>query len=157
MKLAKKIHSVTLKELEVIEIDGEFREVYKNEKRYPLFLTNHALRRGRDLGLIESSMMSDVLNMEKGFKGKQQEEAARETIADLSEEKMQNVIYLAFLGANPRTEYSIDTFLERYHNDYIETLTLYMEIISSSISSGDNKFSAGLKKATKKPSSKEKK
>lgn len=155
--MAKKIHTVVLKELEFVEIEGEYQELYKNAKKYPLYLTNHALRRGRDLGLIESSMMSDVIEMEKGFKGKEQEAAAKDTIADLSEEKMQNVIYLAFLGANPRTEYSIHEFLERYHEDYVSTVKLYFEVLKSSISDGENKFATGLKKATKKPSSKEKK
>lgn len=155
--MAKKIHTIELKELEFVEIDGEFREVYKNEKRYPLYITNHSLKRGRDLGLMESSMLADLLSLEKNTKGKKKEDAARSVIDDLTEEKMINVIYLAFLGANPQTEYSIDDFIERYHGTYIDTVTLYTEIISSTITGGENKFAAGLQKSTKKPSAKEKK
>lgn len=155
--MGKKIHTITLRELEFVEIEGEYKEVYKNEKKYPLFLSNHSLRRGRDMGLVRSSMINDLLGMEKSVKGKEDDDAARDLINDLSEEKMHNVIYLAFLGANPRSEYTIDDFLQRYHLDYTETLNLYLEILKSSVDGGNNKFAAGLRKSTKKPSSKEKK
>ncbi|UOE54918.1 hypothetical protein [Cytobacillus oceanisediminis] len=155
--MVKKIHSVVLKDIQFVEIEGEFKEVVENEKKYPLFLSNHSLRRGRDLGIIDSSMIQDLLGLEKNVKGKEDDEAARSLLDDLSEEKMQNVIYLAFIGANPKSEYTLDDFLQRYHGDYTETLTLYMEILKSSIGDSNNKFAAGLRKSTKKPSSKEKK
>lgn len=155
--MVKKIHSVVLKDIQFVEIEGEFKEVVENEKKYPLFLSNHSLRRGRDLGIIDSSLIQDLLGLEKNVKGKEDDEAARSLLDDLSEEKMQNVIYLAFIGANPRSEFTLDDFLQRYHGDYTETLTLYMEILKSSIGDSNNNFAAGLRKSTKKPSSKEKK
>lgn len=155
--MVKKIHSVVLKDIQFVEIEGEFKEVVENEKKYPLFLSNHSLRRGRDLGIIDSSLIQDLLGLEKNVKGKEDDEAARSLLDDLSEEKMQNVIYLAFIGANPRSEFTLDDFLQRYHGDYTKTLTLYMEILKSSIGDSNNKFAAGLRKSTKKPSSKEKK
>lgn len=151
--MAKKIHAVVLKEVEIIEIDGEFREVFRNEKKYPLYITNHALRRGRDLGLVESSLIADLLRLEKNTNGKKKEEAARSLLDDLSEEKMINLIYIAFIGANPKSEMSLDDFIEHYHGTYIETVTLYTEIISSTITNGDNNFAAGLRKSTSKPKS----
>ncbi|MBS4171944.1 hypothetical protein [Bacillus sp. FJAT-49736] len=153
----KKIHSIILKEIEFKETDDGFEEVVKNEKKYPVYLTNHALRRGRDQGIVDSSLLSDLLEIEKGFNGKKQEDAARAVINGLSEEKMLNVIYLAFLGANPNSEYTFDDFLLRYHGDYSEIMTLYINIVSSSISSNNNRFAKALQDSTKAPSSKEKK
>lgn len=155
--MAKKIHSVVLKDLNIVEIDGEFREVYENEKKVPLFLTNHALRRGRDLGLIESSMMQDLLAMEPLVKGKKEDQAARDIVNEIPEEKMLNVIYLAYLGANPKSEDTMDDFLQRYHEDTASTMELYFEIVKSSVVNEDNKFAKSLQNSTKKPSPKEKK
>ncbi|KAA0547575.1 hypothetical protein FZW96_12065 [Bacillus sp. BGMRC 2118] len=155
--MGKKIHSVILKDSKIVELEGEFHQIFENENRYPLFITNHSLRRGRDLGLIESSLISDLVKLEPSIKSKNKDAASRSVIEELSEEKMLNVIYLAFLGANPKTELSIDQFVERYHGDYLETTSLYTEIISSVLPSQDSKFAKGLNESTKKTSSNEKK
>lgn len=155
--MAKKIHSVVLKELEIIENGGEYIEHYRNERKVPLFITNHSLRRARDFGIIETSMLSDLVALVQNTEGKKTQETTKAVLSDLSEEKMLNVIYVAYLGANPKATETIDDFVELYHGSYLETVQLYTDLITATVTGGDNNFASSLRKHTRKPKAGEKK
>lgn len=60
----KKIETVTLKELEVVQNEnGEFEQRFVNEKKYPAAITNYSLHLGEKLGLIEGSQLTDLLKL----------------------------------------------------------------------------------------------
>lgn len=102
-----KIQQVRLKEFEVIEVDGEYEKRFINEQKYPAFLTNASIKRGFDLGLLESSLWEDLLKVmglqslmkETGDKEKDAEKAMQ-LMSAFDEQKLIAVVYLAVLGAN---------------------------------------------------------
>lgn len=140
-----KIRKITLKDVEYKEIEDGFEPVFTNEKNYPAFLTNYALKKGKENGLIKSSLFSDLLqfsNVEK------EGEVDPSIFENISEAQMLQTIYLAFVGANKSTELTIDDFLEKYHAPLDETIELYMNLIMDAVSSDPNKFADELKKST---------
>lgn len=150
-----KVRKVTLKDVEVREVNGEFEKVFINEKTYPVFLTNYALKKGKELGLIESSLFSSLLKMKgledltdmenDGFKN-----IDPDLFDQIDETKMQQVIYLAFIGANKNTDLTFDEFLEKYHDPVDETMELYMNLIFDLVASDPNQFAKGLQQSTSK-------
>lgn len=154
----KKIEVITLKEREILETeDGEFVEAFKNEKKYPVFITNYALRKGYDMGLIKSTLIADLLKIHTEEDGATEKEQGQSALEMFNEEKVLNVIYLAFLGANRKTDLDIDEFTERYHASYTDSLDLYIKLIQGALGNSTNGFAKGLEKSTQKPSSQEKK
>lgn len=157
-----KIHKLTLKESEIREVNGEYEEVFFNEKTYPIYLSNYALKKGKEMGLIESSLFTDLLKM-YSMKSATDEEGNvnpesidPSALASLDETKAQKVIYLAFLGGNKKIEMTFDEFLELYHYTVVETLELYMELIVGLIDDEPNKFAQGLQKSEGKSKDKKK-
>lgn len=152
------IQKITLKDLEIVEVDGEYKKAYKNEKSYPAFLTNYALKNGKDQGLIESSLFSDLLKLQ-GLEKLSSSQAAIDpaVFENIDESKMMQIIYLAFKGANKNSELSLDGFLQKYHATFDETLELYMNLIMDLMAKDPNQFAAGLKKSTNKSRNKGKK
>lgn len=153
--MGKKIHSIELKEVEIVQVEGseEFVEIVKNQRKFPVFLTNFSLSRGRDLGILKTSLMSDLLMIKTkkdNSNGKNEEDFAADAIADIEESKMLDVIYLAFIGANPKSNMTKDEFLQQYHADYTEKLMLYFNIIAAAVSADPNAFAKGLEKSTAK-------
>lgn len=145
-----KVRKVTLKDVEVREVNGEFEKVFINEKTYPAFLTNYALKRGKELGLIESSLFSTLLKMQ-GLEALAKGNDLDPSIFDqIDETKMQQVIYLAFVGANRNADLSFDEFLEKYHDPIEKTMELYMNLIVDLMSTDPNQFAKGLQKSTNK-------
>lgn len=153
--MGKKIHVLELKQIEVVEVDGEFEQRFVNVKKYPVYLTNAAMRRGRDMGLIENSLIAEFSKL-GAFQDLQGIELAGgendfdklEKLSGIDDEPMINVIYLAFIGANKSVKMDFEEFMELYHLDFTETLTLYVTLISESFSH-DNNFAAGLIGSTK--------
>lgn len=153
--MGKKIHVLELKQVEAVEVDGEFEQRFINVKKYPVYLTNAAMRRGRDLGLIENSLIAEFAKL-GAFQELQGIELAGgsndfdklEKLSEIDDGPMINVIYLAFIGANKSVKMDFEEFMELYHLDFTETLTLYVSLISESFSN-DNNFAAGLIGSTK--------
>ncbi|EON71870.1 hypothetical protein [Lysinibacillus sphaericus] len=58
-----KIQKFELKEVEIVTVDGEFEKRFVNEKVHPAFLTNAAVKKGYDTGLLESSLFEDLLKI----------------------------------------------------------------------------------------------
>jgi hypothetical protein len=62
--LGTKVSAIELKDVEVIELeDGSFEKRYINPKKYPAFLTNRSLAKGRNLGITKSSILSELIRM----------------------------------------------------------------------------------------------
>lgn len=136
-----KIEKVTLKEIEIREVNGEFEQVFYNEKTYPAFLTNYSLKKGKELGYIETSLFNElaklsVMESAKNEKG----ELDPNALADFDEEKALQIIYLALTGANKSLEISYDEFLMTYHGGLEATLILYANLIGNLVSSDPNQF-----------------
>jgi hypothetical protein len=145
-----KIQKVILKEIEIVDVEGEFKFSSKNEKTVPCFITNYATKQGRDLGLTETSLLQGVFKL-KGLVGANSQDINNvdaEALSGIDETEMQKVVYLGCLGANPKFEYDFDAFLERYHYSLEETVRLYGDLIKN-LASGKNNFAAGLKQSTK--------
>lgn len=149
-----KVRKITLKDIEFREVNGEFERIFINEKSYPVFLTNYALKRGKELGYIESSLFSNVIKLqglEKLSQGKEEFENIDDNLLnELDETKMQQMIYLAFLGANKSSEMSFDEFITKYHDSVEQTMELYTNLISDLISSDPNQFAKAMQKSTNK-------
>lgn len=157
--MGMKIYSIELKDQEIVQVDGteEFIATFKNKKQYPVFLTNYSLSKGHDMGLLKSSLLSDLLKLESVTKLDSEREQAEMIMQSIDEQKMLKVIYLAFKGANPSVDLSLDEFLQKYHANYQEKLELYMNIISAAIDSDSSAFAKGLKDSTQKIGTTEKK
>ncbi len=148
-----KIQKIILKDSEIIEQNGEYTQVFTNEKTYPAFLTNYSLKKGKEFGLIESSLFGDLLKMqglEKLTNKNNQGVVNPDAFDSLDETKMLQMIYLAFVGANKNTNLSVDEFLEKYHYSLEQTMEIYMNLIMNLMESDPNKFAAGLNKSTNK-------
>lgn len=143
-----KVQKVVLKELEVKNIDGEFKTQYVNEQTYPAFLTNYAMKKGKEMGLIESSILHDLLKLQALQGAKDGEEVNLSALEQIDQTNMHKFIYLAFQGANPKEKMSFDDFLEKFHEPLVESMQLYATLISDVISQDPNQFAAAFQKST---------
>jgi hypothetical protein len=148
-----KIQKVTLKDMEIKEVNGEYERHFSNQKTYPAFLTNYALKKGKELGLLESSLFSDLLKLqglEKLTNANENADIDPAVFDNLDETKMIQMVYLAFTGANPKVQLSLDEFVQKYHYSLDETMELYMNLIMDLMSKDPNAFAAALQKSTNK-------
>lgn len=147
-----KIQKVVLKEVEVIEVNGEFEKRFINEKAYPAFLTNASVKRGFEEGLIKSSLWEDLLAM-KGLEkaiADENEDNAVQSLSVMNDQKLIAVIYLGVLGANKNLTLTFDDFLEKYHEPMEKTIELYVNLLTSLISQDTNQFTKRFDAAAKK-------
>ncbi|WP_144461763.1 hypothetical protein [Siminovitchia fortis] len=144
-----KVQKVTLKDIEIRKVDGEFEKVFINEKTYPAFLTNHSLKRGKELGYIETSVFNELAKLQH-FQNVEEEQGEIDlsVLGDFDETKALQVIYLALTGANRKLELNFDEFLEKYHDSFEETMILYANLIADLVASDKNQFANGFKKST---------
>ena len=146
-----KVEKVTLKEFEIVEVNGEFEKRFINEKKYPAFLTNASVKRGFDTGLIETSLWEDLMKI-MGLQSvleKNDDESTMKLMNMFDEQKLIAVVYLGVLGANRNVDLTFDEFLEKYHYDLAETIELYANLITSLVSKDPNQFAKGLQQSTK--------
>lgn len=149
----KKIEKVTLKEIEVREVNGEYETLYVNEKKYPAFLTNYALKKGRELGYIETSLFSELAKLQIVNDAKDENgNMGIEAMGAFDEDKVLRMIYLSLIGANPKLLNDLDyeEFISKYHDDLQESLELYGNLISNLVASDPNQFAKEFEKATNK-------
>jgi hypothetical protein len=144
-----KIEKVILKESEIVEIEGQFKQIFKNQKTVPCFLTNYSLKRGKDLGLLKGSLIADVMKLIPLTKLKSANDIDPETMKELDELEMMKVIYVGCIGANNKLDLDFDEFVSLYHDSYEETLILYTTLVSSLIQKDPNQFAKGLQNSTK--------
>jgi hypothetical protein len=146
-----KIEKVILKESEIVEIDGEFRTISKNERTVPCVLTNYSLKQGRELGLLKGSLVADVMKLIPLTKLESIDDVLEsDSIKELDEVEMMKVVYVGCRGANKNFELDFDEFVSQYHESYEVTLVLYVNLIASLIQKDPNQFAKGLQKSTKK-------
>ncbi|HDR4726952.1 TPA: hypothetical protein QCR01_004839 [Bacillus cereus] len=145
-----KVQTVTLKELEVVNVNGEFETRFINEEKHPAYLTNYALKKGKEMGLIDTSIFNDLIKfqaLEGADKGK---DADLEALGQIDQTNMHKIIYLAFQGANPKTELSFDDFLKKFHEPLVESMQLYATLITDVINQDPNQFATAFQKSTEK-------
>ena len=140
------IKVVTLKEMEFVEVEGEFKQVFKDEKKVPCFVTNQSMNKGKMLGLIKGSLIADLFKLEN-LESKNSEKKA-EAMQSLDLTEMQKLIYLGVLGANKDLTLDFDEFLDRFHYSFDETASVYMALLESLMGQDSNKFAKGLQKST---------
>lgn len=146
-----KIEKLTLKEVEVIEVNGEFEHRFINEKTYPVFLTNYALKKGKEMGYIESSLFNELAKLSLMESAKKENgELDPSAIGDFDEGKALQIIYLALIGANKSLDITYDEFLSKYHEGLEETLLLYANLIGNLVSSDPNQFAKEFERVTEK-------
>lgn len=152
--MAIKISTIELKEVEIIELeDGSHEKRYVNPKKYPAFLTNRSLAKGKNMGITKSSLISELVEIQ-GLVGNKGEIDAENLTVEQAEimdsEKYLPVIYLGIVGANKNLNLSFDEFLDLYHGDFEQILNDYVELVMPYIQANPNKFKKGLEQSTKK-------
>ncbi|MBP3967736.1 hypothetical protein KAF80_01575 [Bacillus sp. WL1] len=143
-----KVEIVKLKEVEVVNVDGYFKAIEKNQQTVPCFITNAAMQRGQSLGLIEHSMMQSLFKM-KDLANMNPNEIDSDALQSFNEIEIQKVIYLGCLGANKQFPYDFEQFIERFHYSFEETMKLYTKLISNITNGKTNNFAKGLAGSTK--------
>nr|BDD47232.1 hypothetical protein 6 [Bacillaceae bacterium] len=153
-----KIQTITLKEFEVIEVNGQFEKRITNSMRYPACLTNKSLQLGKDLGLLQSSKIVSLLGFDEvdsNLIDQDKEQAAKEVLNDFDILRYVKVIYLSLIGFNKNLELTYEDFLEMYDESTEKTMDLFSKLIESYMSSDtSNNFAKGLQQSTKKKSKK---
>ena len=51
-EIADESTKITLKEVEFVEVEGEYEQRFINKQNYPAFLTNYALKRDKKKGSL---------------------------------------------------------------------------------------------------------
>jgi hypothetical protein len=145
------IEKVTLKESEIVEIDGEYKHLLRGERTVPCFLTNYSLKRGKELGLLKGSLIADVVKLIPLSKlGSQSlDDIDSEAFKDIDEVKMLAVVYVGCIGANKNFDLDFDAFVSQYHEGYETLLALYANLIAGLVQRDPNQFARGLQKSTK--------
>ncbi|MED3470036.1 hypothetical protein BK767_03935 [Bacillus thuringiensis serovar kyushuensis] len=143
-----RVEIVKLKEVEVVNVDGQFKVIEKNHQTVPCFITNHAMQRGQSLGLIEQSLMQSLFKM-KDLANANPNEIDSDSLQGFNEVEIQKIIYLGCLGANKQFPYDFDQFMERFHYSFEDTMKLYSNLISNVTTGQTNKFAKGLANSTK--------
>ncbi|QHE63960.1 hypothetical protein FHE72_23500 (plasmid) [Rossellomorea vietnamensis] len=144
------IQVITLKELEVYEENGSFKERYINEQKIPAMLTNYSLKMGKDTGLTQGSLLGDVIKLQAIQDIEENPEKAAEALTYLDEVECLKVIYLACSGLNKSFNTSFDLFVSKYHEDTQTTLQTYATLIKDLVQKDPNQFAKGLNESTKK-------
>ncbi|CAH2465102.1 hypothetical protein [Bacillus mycoides] len=143
-----RVEIVKLKEVEVVNVDGQFKAIEKNHQTVPCFITNHAMQRGQSLGLIEQSLMQSLFKM-KDLANSNPNEIDSASLQSFNEIETQKIIYLGCLGADKQFPYDFEQFIERFHYSFEETMKLYSKLISNVTTGQTNKFAKGLANSTK--------
>lgn len=146
-----KVQKVTLKEFEIVEVNGEFEKRFINEKNYPAFLTNASVKQGFESGLIKSSLWEELLKI-RGLQSvveKEDEESSLQLMNMFDEQKLIAVVFLGVLGANKKLDLTFDEFVEKYHYDLAGTIEIYANLITNLVSQDPNQFAKGLQQSTK--------
>ena len=167
-----KIQKVELYDLEIIEVDGEFKEARKNFQTVPCVLTNYSLHYGKVNDLLKGSLTDDIINIavdayeEQESKGvditdeeaeKRDHEYGKKFMEMVDEEKVRIAIFLGVVGARPNEEHDYEKFIKRYHGDVEKGMELYFELVMDLVSRDDNKFKKEFEKNTKKSLGKDEK
>lgn len=147
----QKMITVTLKEQEIKEVDGEFITTYKNEQRLPAAITNYSMALGERTGLLESSQMTDLKEVQKIFEaalnpGKNTDDLSK----GLDVNKYLKIIYLSIMGVNPDSKLTFDLFTRLYHEDIPTTVDMVTDLVLGTMNLEENAFAEEMHKNVKK-------
>lgn len=160
-----KIEKVVLYDREIVEIDGEFKQVKRNEKTYPALLTNLSLYVGKRDGLLDTSLNKELLAVFEVFEdapeGATDEEYGSFVLKNMdqsiAQERINKIIYLGLIGANPKLDFDYEGFLQKYHGGMQESIELYLSLIMNLANMEDNGFKIEFEKNTSKKVDKDEK
>ncbi|MED2797369.1 hypothetical protein P4244_07135 [Bacillus thuringiensis] len=143
-----KVQKITLKEVGFVEVEGEYEQRFINKQNYPAFLTNYALKKGQEEGLITSSIIADIVKFQAldGLRNEGNKDLS--ALEQIDQTSIHKVIYMSFKGANPKEKLTFDDFLQKYHDSLAESMELYTKLVVDVISQDPNQFAAALKKST---------
>lgn len=147
-----KIEMITLKDMKVEEVNGEYVQKFYNEKQYPAAITNYGLAMGEKLGLLEGSNLTDIVKIASLEQLMSGNGATEHVLEDdrVNETKYLKGIYVALIGINPDLDLSYEEFTQKYHENTITTMRTYARLVMNTLPSKDNQFAKGLEKSTKK-------
>lgn len=149
-----KIQTVTLREKQIIETENGYEEVVVHEQKYPASITNYSLSMGEKLGLIESSQVHDLADLEQVFltalNPNTELHDVKEMVDNTDRVKFLKVIYLAIIGVNPQLKLTYDEFTQLYHEDFATTVEIYTNLVLGLLTESTNNFAKGWQNSTKK-------
>lgn len=123
-----------------IKIEGDTPEIVKeNVRKKPLYLTNRAIKKGYDTGILASSLYTSLLSVynDKALHDiknmtEVQKEAASVAILDkINMSEVYAVVYLAYIGANKDDDMDMDSFLDAIDVTDMELITIYFALLQS--------------------------
>lgn len=144
------IQTIELIEKETVEIDGEFKEIERSRKKVPCFISNSSLKKGKDMGILQGSLIADLMQLE--HINSKDEEKKMNALQKIDQVEMAKLIYLGCIGANKKFAdvYTFDDFMDLLHYDFGELMKIYYKLLQDIMPSGtENKFAKGLNKSTK--------
>lgn len=155
------ISKVELKRIELVEIKNEngeitdFEEQVIEKKIVPCKITNYGLKRGKDENLIDGNILQTLIKWKAVLDKKGASE--EDILAVMNETDLHKVIFVGVIGANPSTEMDFDDFIQQYHGDLSESITLYSELVKEMNKNAQTKnaFAQGLADSTKKEKKKQ--
>jgi len=146
-----KIETVVLKEMEVIETENGYEQIFSNERKFPAAITNYSLSMGEKTGLIKSSQLNDLVDIQKVFEAAINPDANKEeALKGIDTSRYLKVIYLAIVGVNPKLSLTYDEFTELYHEDVPQIIETYTNLVLATMPIVNNAFAEGFQKSTKK-------
>jgi len=125
-----KIATVKLTDYEIVEIDGKFEKKLVSSVNVPAFLTNFSLNKAKNLGLIETDLIKDLVKM-----------SGSSNIPEL--DNIIPIVYTACLGANPKFM-NYEDFLSKFNYEITEMYELWAELLQTMFGDEKNKFVEGL-------------
>lgn len=142
-----KLEKVELCKQEVKEKDGDFIVEKSEVENVPLVLTNRAINYAHQEGVIENSIISDLVSLSQ----------MDENMDGLDDMQIMKTIYTAYIGGQfmlgkNKPKYSKEQFLDRLHIGTMEQMELYQQILVSK----ENKFVKDIERSTKKEPGKKK-
>ncbi|MBW3492071.1 hypothetical protein [Bacillus sp. FDAARGOS_1420] len=143
-----KVQKVTLKDEEFVKVNGEYEQRFVNDQDYPAFLTNYALKKGQEEGLIHSSIIADIVKFQALDGLRKEDNKDLSALEQIDQTSIHKVVYMAFKGANPKEKLTFDDFLKKYHDSLAESMQLYTQLVVDVISQDPNQFAIALQKST---------
>lgn len=137
-----KLEKINLSILEVEFKDDDFEMVEKEKETVPVVLTNRALNYAHENGIIESSLISDLIGLSN---------MGDENMEMLEDIKILKTIYTGYIGGQfllgkIEPDHTFEQFTERYHTHPMEQVQIYQKLLIGK----DNNFVKEIEKSTKK-------
>lgn len=137
-----KLEKINLSILEVEFKDDDFEMVEKEKETVPVVLTNRALNYAHENGIIESSLISDLIGLSN---------MTDENMEMLEDIKILKTIYTGYIGGQfllgkIEPDHTFSEFTERYHTHPMEQVQIYQKLLIGK----DNNFVKEIEKSTKK-------